>query len=437
MLAVLNPAASGGVIAAPNSAIVTGVLQGTDSYYGPQVLVCFDREQPDGSFADEWCAGPFEYGITFNSWNYFEAHGLPAGRYIVQFYDYDPSTNIEYWDDQPTPLEADVIELSDGQTLDLGTIILDDRHVETRRVTGSDRFSTSVEISQTIFPSVPPAGVPVVYLANGLNYPDALAAGPAAIKKGGVVLLSYPWALPSVVGAELSRLNPQRIVVVGGPPSIDDAVLETLRTYVDTPSQVVRLTGSDRFGTSREIARDAFLADGADIAFIATGLNYPDALAAGPAAGVNDAPIILVNGTLSHLDDLTVELLAHLGVQRVYIIGGAPSVSQQIEFDLWELLGSSEVFRITGADRWGTATQIRHTFFLNSHTGYLATGLNFPDALAGGPAAAAVGGPMYLSPQSCVPSATLADLNDSRINVAVLLGGTPSLSSGVEQLTSC
>lgn len=441
MLAVLHSTASGGAVkmaeSTPYSAIVTGVLQGANRYYGPQVLVCFDRKQADGSFVDEWCAGPFELGITFNSWNYFEGHGLPAGEYIIQFYDYDPSTNIEYWNDAPTPLEADVIELSDGETLDLGTIVLDDRHVETRRVTGSDRFSTSVEISQSIFPTVPPAGTPVVYIANGLNYPDALAAGPAAIENGGVVLLSYPWALPNAVAVELSRLHPQRIVVVGGPPSIGDAVFQALLAYVDAPSQLVRLTGSDRFGTSREIARDTFPPNGAEIAFIATGMNYPDALAAGPAAGLNHAPIILMNGSQSHVDESTADVLEYLGVQQVFIIGGTPSVSMGIEAHLGILLGPGQVTRVTGADRWGTATQIRQMFFLNSHTGYLSTGMNFPDALAGGPAAAAVGGPMYLSPQPCVPPGTLTDLDDSRINVVVLLGGIPSLSTAVEQLRSC
>ena len=47
---------------------------------------------------------------------------------------------------------------------------------------------------------------------------------------------------------------------------------------------VTRLAGSDRYRTSAVISASAFDA-GVPIAFIATGLNFPDALSAGPVAG--------------------------------------------------------------------------------------------------------------------------------------------------------
>jgi putative cell wall-binding protein len=359
---------------------------------------------------------------------------LTPGEYAFQFSDDSGVYNTEYWEDVPYFFASTDITIETGVEYQIGEILLETTSLDVERVTGADRFGTSVAVSQGIYPSVPPGGVPVVYVANGLNYPDALAAGPAAIAKGGVVLLTYPWDLPAVVRDELERLSPQRIVAVGGPPSVSDAVVTQLEALEFAPL-VERITGDDRFGTSREIARDTF--DDATVAFIATGLNYPDALAAGPPAGSLGAPIILVNGLMSSVDDDTLDLLADLGVQDVYIIGGTPSVSAGIEADLRDVFGSAQVVRLTGADRFGTSVAISQWFYSEADIVFLATGMNFPDALAGGPAAAAFGGPLLLSRAQCIPAAVLLEIDQLDANGLVLLGGYPSLSANVEALGVC
>lgn len=68
---------------------------------------------------------------------------------------------------------------------------------------------------------------------------------------------------------------------------------------------------------------------------------------------------------------------------------------------------------------------------------YLATGLNFPDALAGGPAAAHFGGPLYLSRQDCLSFGVISHAESLGANGLVLLGGTPSLSTNVETGVEC
>lgn len=366
----------------------------------------------------------------------FAVGPLTPGDYRLRFSDDNGIFDAEYWQESRYFSGADDVVITTGSTLDLPDVTLDARSLEASRITGTDRFATAVEISQALYGSVPPGGVPVVYVANGLNYPDALAAGPAAAAAGGVVLLTLPWELPAVVGAELARLDPQRIVAVGGLPSISADVFAELATYVDSPAQdILRISGSDRFATSREIALDSF--DQADVAFIATGMNYPDALAAGPAAGLLGAPIILVNGAAGSMDAETLELLDALGVDEVYIIGGFPSISAGIEGQLDGLLGSANVERLTGANRFETAVAISQEFFSISDGVFLATGYNFPDALAGGPAAAALGAPLYLSRPDCIPAVVLTDILDVGANAVVLLGGTPSLSANVEAFGVC
>lgn len=68
-------------------------------------------------------------------------------------------------------------------------------------------------MSKAAFPS---AGVPVAYVANGMDFPDALAGAAAAGLLGGPVLLTPSNGLPAAVKNELSRLRPQRVVILGG-----------------------------------------------------------------------------------------------------------------------------------------------------------------------------------------------------------------------------
>jgi len=374
-----------------------------------------------------------ERSLTIDaSTNTWRIDDIPVGTYYVQFN--HPRYLGEWWGEAPTfPWGPTAVEVYPGSATALDGMVLNGRYmtnVSTERITGADRFGTGVAVSKKIYETVPAEGVPVVYIANGMNFPDALAAGPAAIENDGVVLLVFPWAIPPVVQAELTRLDPQRIVVTGGTPSVDENVYRQLGAYVDDPaSDLVRLTGADRFGTSREIARDTF-PGGADYAFIATGLNYPDALAAGPASGQVGGPVILVNGKMGRIDIDTVDLLDDLGVEEVFIIGGSPSVSPGIEADLRALPGIS-VTRITGADRFGTSVAIAQYFFEFSNTAYLATGLNFPDALAGGPLAAANEAPLYLSPQWCLPRDVAEDILAVGAWQVAMLGGPPSLADSV------
>ena len=92
------------------------------------------------------------------------------------------------------------------------------------RLSGPDRYATSVAVSQRAFPDAS-TGAPVAYLVSGLNYPDALSAGAAAAKQGGTILMTQPEALPASVVGELTRPHPAIIVVVGGAGAVSDAVL--------------------------------------------------------------------------------------------------------------------------------------------------------------------------------------------------------------------
>lgn len=293
------------------------------------------------------------------------------------------------------------------------------------RLSGVDRYATAVQISKAGFPST----APVVFIATGTNYPDALSAAPAAAKKGGPLLLTPTNSLPSSVRTEIQRLRPSTIVVVGGVGAISKAVYTSLSTLAPT---TIRLWGADRYATMRAIVRGVFTSP-VSHAYIATGANYPDALAASAAAGAQGVPVVLVPGTASSLDPANATLLKSLKATKFTIAGGTAVVSQGIADGLTRL--GATVTRASGIDRFATAERINKLAFPAPTAAYLATGSEFPDALAGAVLAGTRQAPLYVVPSTCVPSADLIDL--VRATSITLLGGAGALGTGVVSLRHC
>ena len=298
------------------------------------------------------------------------------------------------------------------------------------RISGADRFATSVAVSKLAFPN----GTDTVYLASGMAYADALSAGPAAVASGGTMLLTAPNAIPAVVATELRRLAPERIVIVGGSGAVSNAVADAARAYA--PS-VQRHSGNDRYETSRAVVRAAFAS--APTVYVATGADYPDALAAGPAAGSTRAPILLVPGRSTQLDDATRALLSELGTTTAILVGGTGVVSAGLEAGFVGLLGSGSTKRLAGADRIGTAIAINTATFGQAPAGdaYVSTGFNYPDALSVGVLAGMRSRPLYLSIPYCVTPALQSRLTGPTVSRVRLVGGVAAVRTLVGKLVAC
>ncbi|HZM73936.1 MAG TPA: cell wall-binding repeat-containing protein, partial [Candidatus Polarisedimenticolia bacterium] len=85
-------------------------------------------------------------------------------------------------------------------------------------------YATAVAISAASYGP----GVPVAYITSGLGFADALAGAPVAGRDGGPLLLVPNTSIPASVAAELTRLAPARIVVLGGTASVSAAVFLAL-----------------------------------------------------------------------------------------------------------------------------------------------------------------------------------------------------------------
>jgi putative cell wall-binding protein len=379
--------------------------------------------------------------VTVGSNGAYTISNLVPGQYSVRFAD---ATGIEPPQLQPAYYPTTgLMTVTAGATAsgaDADLTYHGDYFVGNDRLAGSDRYGTAVDVSQSFFSSSSDLRSSTIFIASGQNYPDALSASAAAAIFGGPLLLVQTNAVPTEVTAEIERLNPTYIVVVGGTAAVSAAVYQNLSTMVGS-GDINRISGADRFATSRAVATYAFGGQNAQThlqsVFIATGDNYPDALVAGGAAGYDSSPVLLVNGSDSSLDQATLQLLQTLAPDRIYIVGGDAAISTGIEKQL-DATSTAEVLRLSGADRFGTAEAVNSEVFPFSDYAYLATASGYADALAISAVSGTAGSPLYLTTASCIPMSTWNASNALGTTTYFTVGGTAVISDSVaEDLDAC
>ena len=292
----------------------------------------------------------------------------------------------------------------------------------TVRIAGADRYATAAAIANDAFQP----GIDVAYVATGTDFADALAGAAVAGAKHAPVLLVTPNAIPASTAAAITRLLPNRIVVVGGPASVSDAVVTSLGAMV--PGGVVRFAGLDRYQTAATLSAATF-PDGASTAYLASGTGFADAISAAPAAARDGGPVLLTNALA--LPDATAQELTRLAPARVVVVGGASVVSDAVLASIAGLLPGATVTRLAGADRYATSAAVAGTFETGLPVVYAATGLGFADALAAAAAAGSMGSPMVLTMPGSLPAPILAEIIRLNPSHAIVAGGVGAVGDAV------
>jgi putative cell wall-binding protein len=293
------------------------------------------------------------------------------------------------------------------------------------RLAGVDRILTAIALSGDVFG---PGEAGAVVLAASHTFPDALAGGPLARAVDGPLLLTPTAGLDSRVRNEISRvLRPGRTVyVLGGTAALSDDVLAQVRAAGYAAERVAGLT---RFETAIEIARavdrqpDIFGEPrGHDMVLIADGRTFPDALIAGAAAPSQWGVVVLTDGTT--MPASTGGYLAGDRTEQV-AIGTAAATA----------VGTRNVHRIVAPNPAELSRRVADQLLPIGGVVALASQANFPDALAGGAHAAAVGGTLLLThPTQLSPEAGQAlQARRSSIRQLLVYGGTAAVSDGVFQ----
>lgn len=196
------------------------------------------------------------------------------------------------------------------------------------RIGGADRFEVSARVSRSQF-----ASATTVYLASGAVFPDALS-GAAATRGRAPVLLVTRDAVPATVQAELARLAPARIVVLGGANTISDALVAAL----PRSAAVTRIGGVDRYALSAAISAGTFT-PGVETVYVASGAVFPDALSGSAAAIAEHSPVLLV--TKESVPNAVAAELRRLGPRRIVLLGGPATVSDAVQAQLVAYLSAA------------------------------------------------------------------------------------------------
>ena len=198
------------------------------------------------------------------------------------------------------------------------------------RLSGANRYETAIAISQYLYPTDGTADI--VVIATGTGFADALAGASLAALGNGPVLLTQPGALPGSVAAEIERLAPDEIFVLGGEAAVSAGVFTQLQGLAPT----TRISGANRYATAVEISEAAF-PDGAGVVYIAVGTNFPDALAGAAQAAASESPILLTPSDA--LPQSVIDEITRLDPYAIVILGGTAVISQAVEDQLEALLG--------------------------------------------------------------------------------------------------
>lgn len=293
------------------------------------------------------------------------------------------------------------------------------------RLSGPNRYATAAAVATTQFTP----GVGAVYIASGATFPDALAGAARAGANDDPILLTRANSLPAATAEALTTLQPQRIVVLGGTASVTENVRRQLEAY--TAGSVTRIGGSDRYATAAQIG--ATFPSSTETVFVAAGTDYPDALTAAARAGQLGSPVLLTRP--GSLPPATAAQLQRIQPERVVLLGGTGAVSDAVLAEIAAL--SATVERIGGATRYETATLLAQTYDAPVATVYLASGADFPDALAAAPAAAAQGAPVVLTRPTQLHPVLHDLLPVLDPDVVRVVGGTGALSDTVvDELTA-
>jgi putative cell wall-binding protein/uncharacterized protein YjdB len=319
-----------------------------------------------------------------------------------------------------------------------------------KRLWGADRYDTMAAIVSEAFGA---GDTDAVIVATGENFPDALAASGLAGIADAPVVLTEGDSLSAQARAAIEALAPSTVYIAGGPGSVSLAVEESLKSLVADPSKVVRSAGADRYLTALDIyAKGKATGAWGSVAIIASGDNYADALSVSPYSFAERAPIFLADPT-SGLDVATATTLGGAleagEISHIIIAGGPGSVPDVVKSQLGYPAGDYTTFtRLYGADRYGTSIAVANYAAANStslgfHKIAVATGENFPDALAGGAFAGRFGTVLLLVSDDAsgrVGIASVVGANATAIGYGHVLGGegtvSPALQSALEAASS-
>ena len=280
----------------------------------------------------------------------------------------------------------------------------------TMRISGPGRVETSIEISK--FENTKSK---TVILADARNYPDALAASNLTNGRYSVILVQNQ--LTQAIINEITRLEAQDLIILGGTNSISEDIEKGLANIAGIKN-ISRIAGETRYDTCQKIFSQAKKKS----LVLASGEIFPDALA---TSSILDQAGLL----LTKKDQLPSEAQAaikDLNHDNFLIVGGENSVQESLATSISNKYQYASHTRISGNNRYETSAKIGDR--LVSSTVILASGENFPDALAASTLAQKIDSPILLVSKDKIDQSVIDYFKKHNIKKALVVGGQLSIS---------
>ena len=268
------------------------------------------------------------------------------------------------------------------------------------RISGKDRITTSVEISKSAYTTSEN-----VVLASGFNFADALSAGQLASALDAPLLLSSQDKLDSQTKNEIERLKAKKVFVVGGDNAISKTGIDT--TLKSEKIDVTRLEGQDRYSTSQKVMEKTKEIINPEYLLIASGKNFPDALAA-TGFFVNHKSVMVLSDGVTYPQSNLQEIA----------IGG------KNQLPLKGFTGR----RVSGKDRYETALEIAKLSFDKNNNAILASGQVFADSLSAVSLTKKHNAPIILTQSNSLTENAKKYLNDKNV---FIVGGEKTVVNDI------
>lgn len=290
------------------------------------------------------------------------------------------------------------------------------------RISGSNRFSTAVEVSKMNYKKSE-----TVILANSEKATDILTTSPLAESLECPVLYTKDNAIPEETISEMERLGVKRVIVIGGKKSVSDSVFKELSSKYE----LNRVAGSDRFDTANKIAKEVVKRSSEKKkAIMVSSESYADALTISSLATKENIPIVITNS--KNLSEKTEEFLKNNEIKEIVYVGGNNSISNEVQKET-EKKGIKTVARYAGKDRYETATIISNNVRPDSDFSVYVNGENLSDAITANSLCANLKSPILLVKKDTIPDPVKKTMDGKARFNRIIVGGENSVSKNVEK----
>ena len=303
-------------------------------------------------------------------------------------------------------------------------------------VSGADAYRAAAAASLAAHPVG--KTVNTLVIANGSILGDQVTAASIAGGARGPVLLVGTKSLPASTTAEIKRLKPKFIYLLGSTANISPAVQSAITTLCPT---VARINGKNSFEVAaNSVSTTLMLAKrtghALDTVYVASGDESAEALSAAPLLARLSRPVLYVHQ--GSVPAIAMKKLKATTVRKVVILGGTSAVGTAVETAFKK--AGYKVSRVGGTDCYKTSVAIAaHALALKVGFVWKRVGVASPglctDALAWAATNGAAGSMLLLTPRksldSGVKSAVVA--HRTEIGKARVFGGCGAVDAAARK----